>query len=186
MNFIPEQPQKAVEVPYYEDATAADGWQGQGTTKSIETLKSEVRQAIERLGGTVTGFQKGTFDIGEIKRDGFQIRYHIETLNGDIIPGRLDVAALPVRPVRGYDRRHAPESTRRDKSLRMALYMLVISIDGLRFLQKLSPGYAPLMPFILADKDKTVSQLWSESSIMSRLLPPGDSEFVEGEYQVTE
>ena len=181
MSFIPEQPKSASDVPFFDDVTGEDGWQGHTTTKSIETLKSEVIASIGRLGGAVTRFQKGTFQIGELKRDGFQILYNIEALNGDIIPGRLDVAALPVKE--SYQvRRHSPEATRRDRSLRMALYMLRISIDGLWFLQQLSPGYAPLMPFILADKDKTISQLWAEGPAMSRLLPPGESEFVEGEF----
>lgn len=185
MNFIPEQPKQPEEVPYFEDATQADGWQGQATTKGIDKLKEEIKTAINRLGGNITRFQKGTFHTGEdasITRDGFQILYTIEDMAGNLINCRLDVAALPVKKIY-YSRRHAPESTRRDKSLRMALYMIIISLDGLRFLQKLSPGYAPLMPFVLMNEDKTISQLWAESSVMGRLLPPGESEFVDGDYQ---
>jgi hypothetical protein len=61
--------------------------------------------------------------------------------------------------------------------------MLRNSFDGLWFLQQLSPGFAPLMPFMLADGNMTVSQLWSESSMMSNLLPPGEGDFVEGQVK---
>jgi len=176
MNFIPDQPKKAADVPYYDDVLSSGGWQGQTTTKSIETLKSEIVSAVSRMGGLVTGFQKGSFQIGQLKRDGFQVTYNLETSEGKMIPGRIDVAALPVRPAP-----YKSISTRSEKSLKMALYMLRNSFDGLWFLQQLSPGFAPLMPFMLADGNMTVSQLWSESAMMSNLLPPGDADFVEGE-----
>ena len=71
---------------------------------------------------------------------------------------------------------------KKEKALKMALYMLRISLDGMWFMQQLSPGYAPLMPWMIANQEgKTVSQLWAESSVMNNLLPPGESEFVEGE-----
>lgn len=52
-NFIPDQPKKAADVPYFDDVSSDAGWQGQATTKSIETLKSEIVQAVCRLGGLV-------------------------------------------------------------------------------------------------------------------------------------
>lgn len=167
-NFIPEQ-KTAEQVPYFEEVSKSDGWQGQTTTKSIETLKSEIVQAISRLGGLITGFQRGYFQVGSAKREGFRVFYNLETETGEMVPGRIDVAALPCRN----------QVTNRDKALRMALYMLRDSFDGLWFLQQLSPGFAPLMPFMLAKGDMTISQLWSESSIMKNLLPPGESDFAD-------
>lgn len=64
MNFIPDTPKKVKEVPYYEDVSSKDGWQGQQTTKSMERLKQEVTDAVERLGGVVRSFQSGTFMMG--------------------------------------------------------------------------------------------------------------------------
>jgi hypothetical protein len=174
MNFIPKQAEKAVIVPYFEDANRDEGWQGYSTTKSIERLKSEIVESMTRLGAMVSGWQVGTFQMDKQKRDGYQIHYSIQTPSGNFVPGRLDIAALPVRSP--YD------DSKKDKSLRMALYMLRISLDGMWFMQQLSPGYAPLMPWMIANKEgKTISQLWAESPAMSRLLPPGDAEFVEGE-----
>src|SRR3972149_9800415 len=98
MNFIPEQPKdKTPDVPYFDDVTEKDGWQGQATGKSIDVLKDEIAVAIRRLGGTVTGFQQGTFLTGKQKRDGFQVEYIVKSPDGSITRGRIDVAALPVK-----------------------------------------------------------------------------------------
>lgn len=178
-NFIPDQPKIAEEVPFFEDVTSAQGWQGQTTTKSLETLKSEISMAISRLGGMISGFQKGKFQIGAQERTGYRVMYHIENTNGNLIPGRVDIAALPVRP-----NPRASYDARCEKSSKMALYMLRNSLDGLWFLEKLSPGYSPLMPFMLSGNGQmTVSQLWSESTIMKNLLPPSDGDFIEGEVK---
>lgn len=171
-SFQPEE-QKAVAVPYYEDAKERDGWKGQATTKSITKLQDEIATAINRLGGIVSGFQRGTFQIDEQQREGFQIHYHLKAPNGKLIPGRLDVAALPVRARR--------DPAKREKALRMALYMVREGLTGMWLMQQLSPGYAALMPFMLADDNKTVSQLWSETPVMNLLLPPGESEFIDAE-----
>jgi len=170
--FIPEQPQKAVKVPFYEDVKGDAGWQGHRTRKTVEGLKAEIASAVGRLGGIVSGFQRGVFNIDGNKREGFQIHYAIEDQGERYLPGRLDVAALPVR---GSSRKA------QDDSLAMALYMVREAINGLWFLQQLSPGYAPLMPWMLTPGGETVSQLWAESSVMNNLLPPSQSEFVEGE-----
>ena len=181
MSFIPQQPRDAKDVPYFDDVTAEGGWQGHSTGKSIETLKSEASAALGRLGGLVTGFQRGMFEIDDKKREGFRISYVIERPDGSMTRGRLDVAALPVRDIQRLRRSY---EARMNKSLKMALYMLRNALDGAWFLQQLSPGYAPLMPWMLDEQtSKTITQLWSESTTMSNLLPPGSSDFVEGEFE---
>ena len=182
MNFIPEAPKDArQDVPFFDDVTSAGGWQGHSTSKSIDKLKSEITEAVNRLGGVVSGFQRGTFVIGDKRREGFRIFYHIERPDGSLVRGRIDVAALPVKE--SYRLQRSLEA-RKQKSLKMALYMLRTALEGTWFLQQLSPGYAPLMPWMLMDGDRTVTQLWSESAAMGHLLPPGgDSEFVEGEFR---
>lgn len=178
MEFIPEMPTEAQDVPYFGDVTSEGGWQGHSTTKSVATLKSEVIVALSRLGGLVTGFQRGRFQVGEHAREGFRIHYAIEKSDGVMFPGRLDVAALPVKETK----RGGPQRQRAEKSLKMALYMLRNALDGAWFLQQLSPGYSPLMPWLLdAGSDKTVSQLWAEAVPIGRLLPPAD--FVDGEFE---
>ncbi|KKT30339.1 MAG: hypothetical protein UW18_C0018G0017, partial [Microgenomates group bacterium GW2011_GWF1_44_10] len=98
MNFIPEQTKTAASVPYFEDVSSDAGWQGQTTNKTIATLKSEITASISRLGGMIVGFQKGIFNTDDKSRDGFRIHYTIETPDGKLIPGRIDIAALPTRP----------------------------------------------------------------------------------------
>jgi len=36
---------------------------------------------------------------------------------------------------------------------------------------------------MLVDGEKTVTQLWQESKVMQNLLPPGETDFVEGNYK---
>ncbi|MEW6614011.1 MAG: hypothetical protein AB1401_00845 [Thermodesulfobacteriota bacterium] len=181
MEFVPKQEkEKAQDVPYFDDVTSEGGWQGQSTSKSLETLKAEIVSAVGRLGGLVTGFQQGMFMVGDKEREGYRMLYVIEQPNGNMIRGRMDIAALPVKQT--YSLRRSLE-TRKERSLKMALYMLRNALEGTWFLQQLSPGYAPLMPWILTytkDGDKTITQLWSESATLGKLLPPGESEFIEG------
>jgi hypothetical protein len=178
MNFIPEQPKAAIQdVPYFDDVTAADGWEGHATNKSVDRLKQEVMSALERLGASVRGFQRGIFVVGDKKREGFQIHYTVEQPGGILHRGRLDVAALPVKD---EGRLQKTLTSRKDKSLKMALYMLREALNGTWFLQQLSPGYAPLMPWMLAKGDRTVTQLWSESVFTDNLLPSGD-DFIDAE-----
>ena len=177
MDFIPEQPKDAQQVPFFEEATADGGWQGHGTGKSIQQLQSEISSAIGRLGGMIVGFQRGHFVLDHQKREGFQVHYTIENPGGHLIRGKLDIAALPLKKA---------TPAKQEKTLKMALFMLRNALDGAWFLQQLSPGYAALMPWMLDERTgKSVTQLWSESAF-SHLLPAGEEEFVEGEYKVTE
>lgn len=174
MAFIPETVHEEKRVPYYEEARAADGWQGQTTNKSIRQLQSEITQAITRLGGMVTSFQKGSFESEQGNRDGYRVHYFVEADDGRHVPGRIDVAALPIDPKLGH---RADRDAHRERSLKMALYMLRTALDGTWFLQQLSPGYAALVPFMIGPGKKTISELWAESQIMNRLLPPPDEGF---------
>lgn len=178
MNFIPEQPKAVVKVPYFDDVTEKDGWQGMATGKSIERLQDEIKSVIARLGGLVVSFQRGTFVTETQKREGYQLHYMLEGQDERMYPGRIDIAALPVKENYSLQR---SLSIRREKSLKMALYMLRNALEGTWFLQQLSPGYAPLMPWMLADKTSTITELWARSAVMSNLLPAGE-EFVEGTY----
>lgn len=185
MEFIPDQSEhKAQQVPFFDDVTSEQGWRGHTTGKSIEKLKLEIIASISRLGGQVQTFQRGIFQVGDQKRDGFRIHY-IEDQGGKLLYGRLDVAALPVKT--DYRLRQSYEK-RREGSLKMALFMMREALDGTWFLQQLSPGYSPLMPWMLEESTgKTLTQLWTERTLASRLLaPPGgasdvvDAEFTEG------
>jgi len=173
-NFVSEKQDKKVEaVPFFEDATAANGWSGTTTGKSIETLKSNIIASVGRLGGLVTGFEKGSYG----DRPGYVIHYVIETPEGKHIPGYISVAALPLKPMqhRYRDRRVSSSATRLEKSLQMALWNVDACLSALWKLQRLSPGFAPLMPFMIIDKSgANLTQKWSESANMKALMPPAD------------
>jgi hypothetical protein len=128
----------------------------------------------------VTGFQQGTFITGKQKRDGFQVHYIIESPDGSMTRGRIDIAALPVKEDYRLQR---TLKARREQSLKMSLYMLRVALNGTWFLQQLSPGYAALLPWMIVDGKRTLTQAWSESETMGLLLPPGDAEFMEGNFK---
>lgn len=176
-DFVPDEG-KTLEVPYFEDVTSEQGWKGHTTSKSIGKLKSEVMQAVQRLGGLVVNFQRGTFSIDGKERVGWKVHYVVERDVEMVLPGCMSIAALPVKK---DHRKRRSEETRLKGSMKMALYMFRDAMDGLWFLQHLSPGYAPLMPWVLTDGGKTVSQHWLESPTMRALLPPEDADFIEGE-----
>jgi len=181
MDFIPEQPKRSMDVPFYDDVTANGGWRGHTTGKRLITLQSEITEAVTRLGGMVTGFQRGSYQTEHHKREGFRIHYVLERPDGTLWPGQLDIAALPVH--NDYRKRRSLD-TRRERSLKMSLYMLREALEGLWFLQQLSPGYAGLLPWMLEERSgRTFTQLWTEQPVFDNLLPPPDADFVEGELK---
>ena len=184
MNFIPEQPEHKTSVPFFDDITSEDGWRGHTTGKTVDQLKSEIMTSITRLGGLVVGFQRGTFQIENQAREGFRIHYTMQQPDGGLWPGRLDVAALPVRE---DHRKQRSLKSRREKSLKMALYMLREALDGTWFLRQLSPGYAPLMPWMIEQgSGRTFTELWSDSVLNpQRQLPEPMGEATEAEFTVT-
>jgi len=178
MSFKPDQTkQKESEVPYFEDARKEDGWEGHATGKSMEQLKGEITGIVARLGGAVVGFAKGSFDGG---RPGFRLHYTVDGPDGKLIPGQIDIAALPVKPVTRYTDNKQKEK-KMEQSLRMALYMFRDSMKGSWFMQQLSPGYSALMPFMMFDDERTVSQAWFEQNNVPMLMPPDEGDFIDGE-----
>lgn len=167
MNFVPDQAD-VKKVPYFEDAKREDGWQGHTTTKTVERLKREIEKALMLLGGIVVGFQQGKFVIEGQERQGFQVHYAVAGM-----PARMDIAALPVR-----DRWN---NKKKEQSLKMALYMLALGLNGAWLMSQLVPGLNPLIPMMLTEDGRTISQAWAENSAMGRLLPPPETDFIEAE-----
>ena len=175
MDFIPEKNENTKEVPYFDDVTSDAGWQGHSTTKSIETLKSEVSESLSRLGAIVLKTQMGTFSATNKARQGMRIDYMIEA-PGKSVSGRIDIAALPVRISGGTMK---TLEKRKSQSMKMALYMLRMALDGMWFLEQLSPGYAALLPWMLVDKNETFGQKWTNTMNFASLLPKNE-DFVDG------
>jgi len=190
MEFVPTDSEgPASDVPYYGETRADDGWQGQGTTRSYDTLKGDVTRAMARLGGVVHGFQRGMYQIGKLERPGVQIRYSIEGPAGKMIYGRIDVAALPVREPKQRGSYRRIKENRHELSLAMALYNVVQALRAQWVLAQFNPGYVPLMAWLLVKGDQTLTQLYSTGASVGRLLPAprkGKADVVEGNWRESE
>lgn len=184
MKFIPDDLDQQSDVPFLEDARADDGWKGQSTNKSIEQLRAEISAEIGRLGGTMTRFMRGEYEIQGQTRPGALIEYSIVSLEGRGFQGRIDVAGLPFEKSEGRQDSARTNRKRRDKSLQMALFNVREGLQGARILQTLSPGYAALVPWLLTDSGQTFGQLWREGLGIAALPAPSkDGEVVDAEFK---
>lgn len=156
------------DVPYYEEVDSGGGWVGHTTGQSIDDLEQEVKVAMARIGAVITTFQEGVFGGGSKKpREGYLINYSLASPSGEIMYGRVKIAALPVKIYNGSNiRKQGGYETKKEKSLKMALYMFRNSINGMWYLEKLSPGYMPLMPWMLNEKtDMTWGELFIRNQV---------------------
>jgi len=183
MEFIPNGDDGiSLDVPYFGEARSADGWQGQSTSRSYDTLKSDVTKALARIGGVVHSIRRGTYNIGGFIRAGAQIHYSIEGVGSNMHYGRLDIAALPVHKSTRGDWQKI-QRKRQERSLCMALYNVIQALQAQWVLKQLNPAYVPLMPWLLADENRTISQIYLESGITPALPPPSEEgETIVGEF----
>lgn len=174
MEFIPETDKQVEDVPYFEDVDTTKGWGGHATGKGEIELQSQSAAAMGRLGGMVTGWKKGTVIVQSQRRDAYEMYYSIQQANGELLGGRMYVAALPVRTkprVRGHEKK-------RRQALRMALYNLRNQLEAAWRMQQLIPGYFALLPFMLHESGKTFTEIWVERHDLKNLLPA-----VTGDYE---
>ena len=164
-SFIPDNENVEIEIPFFSDVMgrADEGWTGHTTSKSAEKLKGEISAALGRLGAIVTSFQSGRVDAGkENERMAVRIHYTVASEEGQLFPGQIDIAALPVDHERCQN--EASYDNKCNKSLRMALVMALRAFEGAWNMKVLSPGYSPLVPWMLApNSDKTISQTFNEA-----------------------
>lgn len=182
-DFKPNNASKQATVPYFDEVKASGGWEGHETSKRMDDLLSELSAAMSKLNGLIINVAEGTYG----DRLGFQIHFSIKTGSGQMIPGRLDIACLPLKPTtRRLSHRHSePLDPRIERTRKMALYMVIKAIKGMWFMEQLSPGFFTLMPAVLNNKGQTLGQLWHTNAGLQALLPPPKSAFqedvVEGE-----
>jgi len=191
MEFIPETDDREIQVPYYDEVIghSDEGWSGHTSKKTISGFKSEISAALGRLGATVTGFQRGKIkdENTGLSREAIRIHYAVANEHGDMWPGQIDIAALPVN----RKRCKSEESYRNkiDKSLRMAMFMTLTALQGSWNMRVLSPGFSPLMPWMLTEDGDTFSQRWEQSLSVegiSKMLPEptinGSPDVVDGDF----
>ena len=170
-----------LDIPYHDELRAADGWQGQTTTLSLERLKSEIINALARLGGIVHRFNKGYYEIGGVRRPGVQIIYSVEGPDGRMAYGRFDIAAPPVKEPKQSSRGDAITRRREEQSLRTGLYNVVEALKAQWVLKMLNPSYIPLIPWMLVDGERTVNEAYRDAGIGGKLLPASVGEIKDGE-----
>lgn len=188
MKFIPDDDQgPTIDVPFFGETRAEDGWQGHATTRSYDALKSDVSKALARLNGVLHSIKRGHYVIDGLKRSGAEIHYSMEGPDGRMVYGRIDIAALPVPEPYGGNIHHSNYERslrkRHDDSLRMALYNVAEILKAQWCLKQLNPSYVPLIPWMLGKDERTLSESYLEAGFSKALMPPDKGDFVEGEFR---
>lgn len=142
--FVPDELHvPKLDVPYFEDQSDQK-IPGRGTEKSPEQLQTEVREMMTKLGAFRVIFTPGKFSDNPV-RYGYQMTFVI----GDV-PGRMDIAALPMRS-------EAPG--KKNKALAQALYLVRNWLEGEFFSQVYRPGSIPLLPYMVGNDNRTVTEV---------------------------
>lgn len=176
-DFKPSQ-EAEVSIPFFDDVSATNGWEGQSTGKTIEALQAEISANMSRLGCMITGIVAGSFG----DRHGYQIHFAIRLPNGGLAPSRLDIACLPIDPKRKKRSRNRyplrpTDDPRVDGTRKMALYMVNKALKGMWFFSVLAPGFIPFMSLMLDRKGSTLGSVWIQSGKLAALMPPKESSF---------
>lgn len=141
MDFLPESNLKQREIPYFEDASISG--KGGNLHKSIEGYQSDLGKAITKLGGLLTGIAPGTFS-GKPVRYGYRITFLIANM-----PGRIDIAALPIR---------SETQAKKENALKQALYLFWKELDAAGDSWVYNPNNMPLLPYLIGSGGKTVAE----------------------------
>lgn len=190
MEFIPDDHEpEALDIPYVDELRKVDGWRGHTTTKSYETLKTDVTNAISKLGGVVHSIQRGAFKINNIERPGVVVHYTLEGPDGKMAYGRFDMAGPPFKTVTHvgeHTKTHREQTrARRDQSVRVGLYNVVEALKSQWVLKQLNPAYAPLMPWLLADGKNTITERFTAAGVGNIQLPEpknDEDDVITGEF----
>ncbi len=151
VNFIPAAVTTAVKnVPFFEDSSDLK-IPGRGTHKTEKQLQVEIRDLMMRLDAGNIVFSPGMFEVspGVPKRYGWLMTFN---LNG--APGRMEIAALPLR-------KETP--IKKNDALCQALYLVRNWLESEVFSTMYRPGAVPLIPFLIGAGNKTVTELLVES-----------------------
>jgi len=190
MKFVPDENGQDYDTPFFDKVSSKDGWKGQSTDKSVETLRAEISAEIGRMHGTMTGWLRGEYEMpGGLRRPGVEIKYQVVTEDGAAYEGRIAIACLPYEPSEGRSDSARLNRTRAEKSLRMGLFNVRDSLQSSRIMEILSPGYSALMPWLLVGgDDRTVSEMWAEHGMGQKALPvpDDDGDIVEAEVREVE
>lgn len=155
-NFVPDQlhAQKLV-IPFFDEQPGKD-IPGRGTEKSCDKLQQEIRELLYKLGAFDTVFTPGIFDE-KPKRYGYRMTFRLAGASG-----RIEIAALPIR---------TETPNKKDRALAQALYLVRGWLESEVFSQVYRPGSIPLMPYLLDEKGRTVSEALLANGGLPMLAP---------------
>ncbi len=141
--FIPDKiGLKQADVPFFEDQSEQK-IPGRRTEKTQKNLKGEIISLMAKLGAGGVLFIQGTYP-GERKRYGYQIQFNI---NG--VPGRFDVAALPIK---------SETAVKKDRALAQALYLIRNWLEAEHFSAVYRPGAVALLPYLIGEGGQTLTE----------------------------
>lgn len=144
MAFIPDPPKHTMgRLPYYEESAKYE-IPGRGTRKKPEALQGEVAEALIRLGASAVVFMPGRIDDSGVQRYGYRVSFSIGA-----VQARMDIAALPMRN---------ETEIKKQESLAQALYLTRDWLIALRTAQYFQPGAVPLLPFLIGEGGRTVTE----------------------------
>ena len=163
--FIPDE-SGDLTIPFFEDANNSLGVVGYTTSLSETKLQSKIKQAMADLGGIVTGFQFGMF--------GERHAYRIEFIYQGSA-GRMDIACLPLRK---------ETEARLRQTKRHALFSVWKRLEGLFNSMLVSPGDAPLVPYMLNEQGMTMLEWMRDEGRLPALPKPEEADdTVDGEFR---
>lgn len=165
-DFVPTVNKDEVVIPFWEDASNADGVRGYTTGKSIRELKALITGDFGKIGGSVIDFVDGKNLAGT--RYGYQINF---TFRG--APGRLVVMALPIR-------KETP--TKINKAKRHALISVHARLESQYNTALVMPGDVPLMPWLLNAEGQTMIEYLQEVGSVPALPEPQEDIIEEGQF----
>lgn len=166
MTFIPApiEGRDLEYVPYFDDIyKSGSGIPGSSAKGSIEDYQMQIEALIRQLNATHVQFVQGHYPgqgdpsagSGQVQPDryGYQILFR---LNGN--PGRIDVAALPIR----RESRH-----KIDRAKAQALFLVRDWLQSEVYSHLYRPGSITLIPYLIGDDGRTVT----ETLLQSKALP---------------
>ena len=156
-NFTPLKEQDdSIKVPFIEDARS-DTAPYYSSTLTVDRAKQEVLAVLGLLHATGY-FVEGDFQIGKLKRRGYVLHF----LLGQA-PGRLTVAGLPI---------YSSTPKKIDQVRVQALLNLRDWLKGAITQQVFTPGANPLVPFLLVDGQRTMTEAIIQDGRMPMLPAP--------------
>lgn len=162
VSFIPNKidTQHVDQVPFFEDSQEAK-IRGYSTQKSITVLQKEISQLLGRLNAFGVTFVPGKYPAGKYQRHGFQINFVVGTTRA-----RIDCAALPIRSETAH---------KKDRAQAQALFLVRNELEAAIMAVMYKPGSAPLVPYMLDAKGRTVTEALAEAGQLPMLAPPNGS-----------